>query len=966
MRRAILAALLLFGCTLSVLRAQTPPTASYVVYQSFIPTGTCTYPAYLTVVNATASVAGGVYQCMGTPLLWTRVGPSSGVQSIDGSTGVFTFSGPGVSHSGNAYTFSGAGSGIGSITWAVPSWMTASPGTISASGTQTFGLATGQTANLFLATPNGSTGAVGLRAIVAADVPTLNQNTTGTAANLSGTPALPNGTTATTQTVGDNTTKIATTAFVLANAGSSAFSSLVGGTNTTAAMVVGTGASLAVTGSGTIAATSAPLSGVSGLGTGVATFLGTPSSANLASAVTDETGTGVLVFNASPTFTGTVVIPALTVSGITGSTQCLHVNTSGVVSGTGSDCGAGGGGSAFNAITSGTNTTAAMLVGTGASLGVTGSGTITATAVPVGGVSGLGTGVATFLATPSSANFAAAVTGETGTGAVVFATSPTLVTPVLGVAAATSLQLTGITGSTQCLHVDTSGNITGTGSECGSAGGGSAFSTITGGTNTSAAMLVGTGASLGVTGSGTITATAAPASGLTGTTLASGVVTSSLTSTGTLTGGATGAGFTVALGTSTVTGILGAVNGGTGNGFFAVSGPTTATRTFTFPNASATVLTSNAAVTAAQGGTGVANTATLTLGSSNQNWATLGTGIVKNTTTTGAISNAASSDVIGLWSGTCSSSTFLRGDGSCQAPGGSGNVTAGGTLTSNAIVLGAGTQAVAVVSGITTDGSSKINLGISGTSVGAVVFNNTTSGSVTLQPVTGALGSVTASLPANTGTVAELNLAQTWSALQTFGTNISIGGTTASGATGSGNVVFATSPTLTTPNLGTPSTLTLTNATGLPTAGLANNAVTSAKMAVANTYRTCDIPIGDTSGSAIASGQLGPQSRICFIPAAATIVEMDVNADGGTPNIIVGKNHAGTVSNIVSAALATAASGGIACSNTGGTTGINGATTCSSTLQNTSLAAGDYLELVSGTPGGTAKFMVVHVIYTVN
>lgn len=47
-----------------------------------------------------------------------------------------------------------------------------------------------------------------------------NANTTGTAGNLSGTPALPNGTTATTQAVADNTTKIATDAFVLANQGS--------------------------------------------------------------------------------------------------------------------------------------------------------------------------------------------------------------------------------------------------------------------------------------------------------------------------------------------------------------------------------------------------------------------------------------------------------------------------------------------------------------------------------------------------------------------------------------------------------------------------------------------------------------------------------------------------------------------------------------------------------------------------
>lgn len=57
-------------------------------------------------------------------------------------------------------------------------------------------------------------------------------------------------------------------------------------------------------------------------------------------------------------------------------------------------------------------------------------------ALPAGsggtGLTSLGTGVATWLGTPSSANLAAAVTDETGSGALVFATSPTLVTPVLG------------------------------------------------------------------------------------------------------------------------------------------------------------------------------------------------------------------------------------------------------------------------------------------------------------------------------------------------------------------------------------------------------------------------------------------------------------------------------------------------------------------------------------------------------
>lgn len=58
--------------------------------------------------------------------------------------------------------------------------------------------------------------------------------------------------------------------------------------------------------------------------------------------------------------------------------------------------------------------------------------------------------------------------------------------------------------------------------------------------------------------------------------------------------------------TTQVKGILPGANGGTGNAFFAVSGPATSLKTFTFPNASATVLTSSAAVTVAQGGTGAA------------------------------------------------------------------------------------------------------------------------------------------------------------------------------------------------------------------------------------------------------------------------------------------------------------------------------------------------------------------------
>jgi len=135
---------------------------------------------------------------------------------------------------------------------------------------------------------------------------------------------------------------------------------------------------------------------------------------------TSGTVNGITLTGGPITTTGTVTLGG-TLSGVSLTTQVTGTLPVGN-GGTGITSGTSGGVPYFSA----SNTIAS-------------SGALAANALVIGGGAGVapsttttGSGILTFLGTPSSANLAAAVTDETGSGSLVFATSPSLTTPVLG------------------------------------------------------------------------------------------------------------------------------------------------------------------------------------------------------------------------------------------------------------------------------------------------------------------------------------------------------------------------------------------------------------------------------------------------------------------------------------------------------------------------------------------------------
>jgi hypothetical protein len=159
----------------------------------------------------------------------------------------------------------------------------------------------------------------------------------------------------------------------------------------------------------------------------------------------------------------------------------------------------------------------------------------------------------------------------------------------------------------------------------------------------------------------------------------------------------------------------------------------------------------------------------------------------------------------------------------------------------------------------------------------------------------------------------------------------------------------------------------VTNSAGSCANTIAANAVSSAKLAVVNTRRTCMIQVGDGT-TTVVSGDYSPfKTGACYVPYAATVVEINIQSDAGTPSVVLERRRgAATLADLLSGALASAGT-----THTCALAGISGTcidgTTSSGTitLSNTSLNAGDMIEVKSGT-ASTETSMRIAVVFTVN
>lgn len=598
-----------------------------------------------------------------------------------------------------------------------------------------------------------------------------------------------------------------------------------------------------------------------------------------------------------------------------------------------------GGSSAFNAITGGTNTAAAMVVGSGASLGATGTGTIAATSLgnctDASGVFNCGSDQL------QGGSFATTGTGAgadgLGGGTQDLTKFTNMVGPIGPATAPTgnhffSYPLVGSTGNQFCNYATESAVTNGFVSTC---------------TLTTFSL-------------GAITATFSPPLNLSGSTLSCPtcvVASSPGAGIAHFAGGTQTATSSPVSLTADVSGITPIANGGTGTASPALIPGTNVTITGSWPNQ-----TINSTGGGGGSGTSVTSSTPVT--------------VTANTTSEQFLMELALSSgyLNSLGQPFLINGSFLYTTPVAQTP----------TLTINVRLCtvsgcGSGTNRLlgSIVTTATLASSTNNNANIS-----LLAYVHATGATGTLEvhgPLSidlGALSTSADSIFNDVNTAASGTIDLTAALFVDFTVTTSTGSASNSITQRSGGIMpFAATAA---PVTAVTATSPVASSGGVtPVISLNANGVTSAFMAVTNTRRTCVIDNDTQSATALTAAQF---SGHCIIPSTSTIVEVDVVGGTqtltgtataptftGTSSIQIGKVGTSGSTGLLSAALATASGKACALTTTSGACLLNGVTSSGTvTISNTVLTAGDVLYVSAATADAAQTWYNVTIIYTVN
>lgn len=227
--------------------------------------------------------------------------------------------------------------------------------------------------------------------------------------------------------------------------------------------------------------------------------------------------------------------------------------------------------------------------------------------------------------------------------------------------------------------------------------------------------------------------------------------------------------------------------------------------------------------------------------------------------------------------------------------------------TGNLTITGAAGQ---VLAGSTPAFTATPTLGASGT-LGTIAFGNATSGTITLSPVSGALGTVTLSLPAATDTLLGKATTDTFTnkTYDTAGTgnSFSINGVAVTANTGTGAVVRASGASLTTPALGVATATSLAvggctiGASAFCVTGTSTLAATTATTLNGNTFTTGTYTLTGTAGKTLNFTNTltlsGTDSTTMTFPStSANVAALNLASQALTGGVVVTPTNLGTIS----------------------------------------------------------------------